>query len=85
MTIFYQHIGEAMWARDAPRSLGTHLDGVMQFIWRDIEPYLGEITPYELMEAHNKVTELASTGFQVWGIPSGARRDSWNRCTQATS
>jgi hypothetical protein len=74
MTIFYQHIGEAMWARDAPRSLGTHLDGVTRFVWRDIEPYLDQVAPYELMEAHSKVNELASTGFQVWGIPSGAQR-----------
>jgi hypothetical protein len=33
-----------------------------------------DITAYELMEAHSKVTELASTGFQIWGIPSGAQR-----------
>ena len=48
--------------------------GVTRFLWRDIEPYLGDVTPYESMEAHSKVSELATTGFQIWGIPSGALR-----------
>lgn len=37
------------------------------------EGYLDGVTPYELMEARSKVTELANTGFQIWGIPSGAQ------------
>lgn len=61
--------------RDAPRSLGTPLDGVRRFAWLDIEEYLDAVTPYELMEARGMVTkEAAPTGFQIWGIPSGAQR-----------
>jgi hypothetical protein len=36
LTIYYQHIGEVMWARDAPRSIGTSSAGLIHFSFRDI-------------------------------------------------
>jgi hypothetical protein len=74
LTIYYQHIGEVMWARDAPRSIGASDTGVVRFSFSDIEPFLTELDALELLPMRSKITELAPTGFQVWGIPSGAQR-----------
>ena len=34
LTIYYQHIGEVMWERDGPRSIGTPKTGVVRFFSR---------------------------------------------------
>jgi hypothetical protein len=72
MTVYYQHIGERLAARDFPRSLGTREDGLKRFSLRDIEPFLRNLPPDELADIAAKLHDLAPTGFQVWGIPSGA-------------
>lgn len=74
MTIYYQHIGEVMWARDAPRSIGTSSAGLIHFSFRDIEPFLKELDAFELGSIERQSRKLAPTGFQIWGIPSGAHR-----------
>ena len=74
MTIYYQHIGEVMWERDAPRSIGTAKTGVVRFSFRDIEPFLPELDALERLAIQSKISDLAPTGFQVWGIPSGAQQ-----------
>jgi hypothetical protein len=47
---------------------------VVRFSFRDIELYLPELDALELLSVQSKAAELAPTGFQVWGIPSGAQR-----------
>jgi hypothetical protein len=74
LTIYYQHIGEVMWARDAPRSIGTSSAGLIHFSFRDIEPFLKELDAFELGSIERQSRKLAPTGFQIWGIPSGAHR-----------
>lgn len=73
MTIYYQHIGEVMWARDAPCSIGAPSTGLVRFSFRDIEPFLKELDTFELVSIQRQVAKLAPNGFQIWGIPSGAR------------
>ena len=72
--IYYQHIGEKLWARDAPKSIGTNLSGLKRFDWNYIEPDLSHLEPFEQLTIRSKIAELAPTGFQIWGIPSGAGR-----------
>lgn len=72
MTIYYQHIGEPLWRRDAPLSIGTEQGGIKRFGWADIAPFLGDLDEYEFQLIQAKIEELAPTGFQIWGIPSGA-------------
>jgi hypothetical protein len=74
LTIYYQHIGEITWARDAPQSIGTLSAGMKRFSIHDIEPFLTELDAFELLSIQRQVAELAPTGFQIWGIPSGAER-----------
>ena len=74
MTIYYQHIGEALSARDFPRSLGTQATGLKRFMFADIEQRIQHIPPEEILEVREKITEHAATGFQIWGLPSGADR-----------
>ena len=72
MTIYYQHVGEEMTARDFPQSIGSD-HRLVRFHFSDIEPFLGHLHSSELMEIKSRITDLAPTGFQVWGIPSGAQ------------
>lgn len=74
MTIYYQHIGEVMWARDAPESIGTPSNGLMRFSFSEIEPFLKELDTFELASIRAQVAKRAPSGFQIWGIPSGAQR-----------
>jgi hypothetical protein len=72
MAVYYQHIGQKLAARDFPRSLGTREAGLIRFGLGDVRPYLGHLPPDELADIAAKVRDFAPTGFQVWGIPSGA-------------
>lgn len=72
MSIYYQHIGEKLWARDAPRSIGYGSGGVRRFTYNDVEPFLDHLPPHEVLQIRSKIEELAPTGFQIWGLPSGA-------------
>src|SRR5215203_3647044 len=72
MTIYYQHIGASLAARDFPESLGTPDAGLKRIHLSDVEPFLRHLPPDELADISAKVRDLAPTGFQVWGIPSGA-------------
>src|SRR5215212_2286836 len=72
MAVYYQHIGERLATRDFPKSLGTREAGLRRFGLSDVEPFLRHLPPDELVDIAAKVRDLAPTGFQVWGIPSGA-------------
>jgi hypothetical protein len=73
MAIFYQHIGERLWQRDAPLSIGSPEKGVLRFVWSDIEPFIEGIDPFEQQQIRATIEEYAPTGFQIWGLPSGAK------------
>lgn len=73
MTIYYQHIGEILWKRDAPRSIGTKANGVVRFFLHDIERFCSDLTPFERDQIRETIQKTASDGFQIWGIPSGAK------------
>ena len=74
MTIYYQHIGERLSARDFPRSLGTPTDGLKRFQFEDVSEFLDHLNPLEIADIKSKTQNFAPTGFQIWGIPSGAQR-----------
>jgi hypothetical protein len=74
MTVYFQHIGEALWQRDGKRSIGTPTDGVLTFHLTDIEPYLQALPAGEVACAKLAISKFSSSGFQVWGLPSGATR-----------
>ncbi len=74
VAIYYQHIGRELWRRDGPRSIGTDDGGLRRFSFGDIHPFLGPVDPTEQAAIRGKAHEYAPTGFQVWGIPSGAEQ-----------
>lgn len=73
MTIYFQHVGEAGGARDFPKTIGSASTGLVRRQWQQIEPLLSELDPHELQRLKNELTLAAPDGFQIWGIPSGAR------------
>ena len=72
MAIYYQHIGQLLWRRDAPKSLGDDEGSLRRFDMDDIEEFLSDLPPPELQALRNMTGEVAPTGFQIWGLPSGA-------------
>jgi HNH endonuclease len=62
-----------LWARDAPRSIGTPEAGVVRFQLSDINNFLEDLDPHEMLSMHSKIADLVPSGFQIWGIPEGAR------------
>ena len=50
MTVYYQHIGERLSARDFPRSLGTLTDGLKRFRFEDVEEFLYHLSPLEIAD-----------------------------------
>ena len=73
MTIYYQHIGEVLWKRDAPKSIGSHENGVVRFSANDIERFLNLLNPFEQQQIRDTIHKFAPDGFQIWGLPSGAK------------
>jgi hypothetical protein len=65
MSIYYQHIGERLWERDGPRSIGLPDKGVRRFYIDDIRPFIDEIDPFERIKIENIISEFAPTGFQI--------------------
>lgn len=73
MSVFFQHVGEAGGGRDFPRTIGTPRDGLRYFDFADLEPRLGHLPSDEVEQLRRDVAKYAPDGFQVWGIPSGAK------------
>jgi 5-methylcytosine-specific restriction protein A len=73
MTVFFQHVGEAGGARDFPRTIGTVKDGLRRFHVGDLEKYLTHLPSGEIERLRQDTDKYEPQGFQVWGIPSGAR------------
>lgn len=73
MTIYFQHVGEQGGTRDFPRTIGTREKGLVNFSWHDIEDYLDELDPHDIQYLQNTLTDSEEDGFQIWGIPEGAK------------
>ena len=69
MTIFYQHIGERLWSRDVPRTIGTAKDGLRRFHLPDIDAHLTHLDPYEQNVLKSKLTDFAPGGLNRPGFP----------------
>jgi hypothetical protein len=74
VAIFYQHVGQLMWRRDGPRSIGDQTGELRSFAFSDIEPFLEPVDEAERDLMRQRTQTSAPTGFQVWGIPSGAEK-----------
>ena len=73
MTVYFQHVGEAGGARDFPRTIGTPAAGLRRFRFADVAPHLSQLPEAELEFLQRETERYAPNGFQVWGIPSGAK------------
>ena len=73
MTVFFQHVGEAGGKRDFPKTIGTARDGLVRFRFEEIESYLDEVGADERRLLRRASEEIDADGFQIWGIPSGAK------------
>lgn len=72
MTIYFQHVGEANSNRDFPRTLFSRGE-LHQFKFEDVAPYLEHLPEAELQRLSRLCVKDAPDGFQIWGIPSGAK------------
>lgn len=72
MTIYFQHVGEANSNRDFPRTLFSP-EGLQRFMFQEVEPYLQHLPKDELVRLAAVCNVEAPDGFQIWGIPSGAK------------
>jgi len=73
VTVFFQHAGERGGGRDFPRTIGTPETGLVRFNFDDIEQYLEHLEPPQRKWLAAETALQAPDGFQIWGIPSGAR------------
>ncbi|MGM0584318.1 MAG: HNH endonuclease [Pseudomonadota bacterium] len=73
MTVYFQHVGEKGGARDFPKTIGDRKDGVVQFQFSELEPHLRDLSQEELSRLRETLKRECPDGFQVWGIPSGAK------------
>lgn len=73
MTVYFQHVGEAGGRRDFPKTIGEMESGVVEFKFSDIVGHLSNISKIELADLEQRLAQQAPKGFQIWGIPSGAR------------
>ena len=89
MPVYFQHVGEAGGNRDFPRTIGTPQSGLRRFGFGEIAPHLTNLPPDEVERLANDTERYAPDGFQVRGIPSGARGSEaisgWRLFTPAES
>lgn len=72
MTLYFQHVGEANARRDFPRTIAKS-DGLVRFAFDDIADRLECLPETERAELARVLNSEASDGFQIWGVPSGAK------------
>lgn len=73
MTVFFQHVGEKGGGRDFPRTIGTPRSGLVRFTFDGVAQYLEDLEAPELAQLASGTALEAPDGFQIWGIPSGAK------------
>jgi hypothetical protein len=69
---FFQHVGEADSERDFPRTLVSNEGQKVRFQFSQIERFL-DIHPDEKRSLALQLSELIPEGFQIWGVPAGAK------------
>jgi 5-methylcytosine-specific restriction protein A len=84
MAIFFQHVGEQGGQRDFPKTIGTPSSGLMYFQLDQLDEITEGFGPDEIQNIRTQLRTEAPDGFQLWGIPSGAksvisnlRKDNW--------
>lgn len=73
MAIYFQHVGAPGSARDFPRTIGTPKTGLVRFQLSDVMAYITDLLPDEVSSIERAVSKGAPDGFQIWGVPSGAK------------
>lgn len=73
MAIYFQHVGEAGAKRDFPKSIGAASNETVKFNFGDISDYVVGYSPAEQDEIRQATEARSPNGFQIWGIPSGAK------------
>jgi 5-methylcytosine-specific restriction protein A len=73
MTVYWQHVGEKGGSRDFPRTIGSPKAGLVRFAFEDISPFLNHLDTSEVSEIERDLRRYAQDGFQIWGIPAGAK------------
>lgn len=70
--IYYQHIGEKLWARDSVRSIFDEEGNLRQFSAGGFRTWFESITEHEWAQCEESSARHAPQGFQIWGLPVGA-------------
>ena len=73
MAVYFQHVGEAGGKRDFPKTIGTATSGLKLFQIEEIEKYIDNAAPGEIDAIRRELNSVTPNGFQIWGIPSGAK------------
>jgi len=73
VSIYFQHVGLIGGNRDFPRTIGTPEQGLVRFQLEQITPFLVHLSSGEMADIRRVVAEQAQDGFQIWGIPAGAK------------
>lgn len=84
MAIYFQHVGERGGERDFPKTIGTYDNGLKRYSLNDLNNMQAQLTDTERATLDNILQKETPSGFQLWGIPSGAksvikslRRNDW--------
>jgi 5-methylcytosine-specific restriction enzyme A len=72
VTLYFQHVGEANARRDFPRTIANR-EGLVCFSFDDIADDLRCLPEHERAELRSTLRDVAPSGFQIWGVPSGAK------------
>ncbi len=73
MSIYFQHMGERGGNRDFLRTIGTPSVGLRMFQLQNIPELVGTLSPEQRSNLEATIRKAAPHGFQIWGIPSGAK------------
>lgn len=73
MSTYFQHVGVTGGDRDFPKTVGTLEQGLVRFEFEQIKLYLSHLSPAEVADIGRTIAEQVPNGFQIWGIPAGAR------------
>jgi 5-methylcytosine-specific restriction enzyme A len=73
MTIYFQHVGEQGGKRDFPKTIGTPADGLVRFNLDNLSEVTAALGTNQRQELEDTLRKEVPNGFQIWGIPSGAK------------
>jgi hypothetical protein len=73
MTIFYQHVGERGGNRDFPKTIGRPNQGLVNFQLDNVPELTAGLDQDATQALEAEIRRQAPEGFQLWGIPSGAK------------